>query len=87
MLSGLLESEKKNPKEFLKSVNELMEKQKTDPSADISPEKWVEYFKSLMNIEYPNNFSDSLNNDNYIEGLDNTVLNGDFSPEEVLKGA
>ena len=87
MLSGLLESEKKNPKEFWKSVNELMEKQKTDPSADISPEKWVEYFKSLMNIEYPNNFSDSLNNDNYIEDLDNTILNGDISPEEVLKGA
>ena len=35
MLSGLLESEKKNPKEFWNSVNELMEKQKSDPSADI----------------------------------------------------
>ena len=45
MLSGLLESEKKNPKEFWNSVNELMEKQKSDPSADISPEKWVDYFK------------------------------------------
>ena len=87
MLSGLLESEKKNPKEFWKSVNELMEKQKSDPSADISPDKWVEYFKSLMNIEYPNNFSDSLSDDNYIESLDNTVLNGDISREEVLKGA
>ena len=86
MLSGLLESEKKNPKEFWKSVNELMEKQKSDPSADISSEKWVDYFKSLMNIDYSDNFTGSSNEDYFKEGLDNTILNGDISSEEVLKG-
>ena len=86
MLSGLLESEKKNPKEFWNSVNELMEKQKSDPSADISPEKWVDYFKSLMNIDYSDNFTGSSNEDYFKEGLDNTFLNGDISSEEVLKG-
>ena len=87
MLSGLLESEKKNPKEFWNTVNELMEKQKIDPSADISPENWVEYFKSLMNIEYSDNFTVSSNEEYFIEGLNNTLLNEDISPEEVLKGA
>ena len=86
MLSGLLESEKKNPKEFWNSVNELMEKQKSDPSADITPEKWVDYFKSLMNIDYSDNFTGSSNEDYFKEGLDNTILNGDISSEEVLKG-
>ena len=62
MLRGLLESEKKNSKEFWNSVNKLMERQKSDPSADISPEKWLDYFKSLMNIDYSANFTSSSNN-------------------------
>ena len=61
MLSSLLESEKRNPKEFGNCVNELMEKQKTDPSVEISSEKWVEHFKSIMNIEYSDNFNGSSN--------------------------
>ena len=39
MLSRLLESEKRNLKEFWNCVNELIEKQTTDPSVKISPEK------------------------------------------------
>ena len=61
-----------------------MEKQKTDPSAEISSEKWVEHFKFIMNIEYSDNFYGSSNEEYFIEGLDNTILNGDISPEEVL---
>ena len=86
MLSSLLESEKRIHKEFWNCVNELMEKQKTDPSAEISSGKWVEHFKSIMNIEYSDNFSGSSNEDYFTEGLDNTILNGDISPEEILNG-
>ena len=85
MLSSLLESEKRNPKKFWNCVNELMEKQKTDPSTETSSEKCVEHFKSIMNIEYSDNFNGSSNEEYFIEGLDNTILNGDISPQEVLK--
>ena len=47
MFSSLLESEKRNPKVFWNCVNELMEKQTTDPSTEISSEKWVERFKVI----------------------------------------
>ena len=57
---------------------------KKDPSAEISSEKWVEHFKSIMNTEYSDNFNGSSNEEYFIEGLDNTILNGDISPEEVL---
>ena len=85
MLSSLLESERRNPKEFWNCVNKLTEKQKTDPSAEISSEKRVEHFKSIMNIEYSDNFTGSSNEEYFIESLDNTILNGDIFPEEVLK--
>ena len=37
-----------------------------------------------MNIEYSDNFNGSSNEEYFIEGLDNTILNGGISPEEVL---
>ena len=37
-----------------------------------------------MNIEYSDNFNGSSNEEYFIEGLDNTILNGDISLEEVL---
>ena len=51
-----------------------MEKQKSDPSSDISPEKWVDNSKFLMNIDYSDNFTVSSNEDYFREGLDNTIL-------------
>ena len=39
-----------------------------------------------MNIEYSDNFSGSSNEEYFMEGLDNTLLNGGISPEEVLNG-
>ena len=53
-------SEKRNPKEFWSCVNDLMEKQKADPSADIESSIWTNYFKSLMNIDYPNDLNGSM---------------------------
>ena len=84
MLSDLLESEKRNPKEFWNCVNKLIEKQKE--TSQISSEKWVDHFKPIMNIEYSDNFSGSSNEEYFRKGLDNTLLNGDISPEEVLNG-
>ena len=88
LLSGLMESEKRNPKEFWNCVNDLMEKQKVDPSADISSSTWTEYFKSLMNIDYTNNFDEQALPE-YIRFafIDNSVLNRDISVDEVLKAA
>ena len=86
MLSRLLESEKRNLKEFWNCVNKLLEKQTTYPSVEISPEKLVELFKSITNIIYLDNFSGSSNDEYFMEGLDNTILNGDISPEQVLNG-
>ena len=37
-----------------------------------------------MNIEYSDKFYGSSNEAYFIEGLDNTILNGDISPEEVV---
>ena len=51
-------SEKRNPKEFWSCMNDLTEKQKADPSADIESSIWTNCFKSLMNIDYPNHFND-----------------------------
>ena len=39
-----------------------------------------------MNIDYSDNFTGSSNEEYFREGLDNTILNGDISSEEVLKG-
>ena len=81
-----MESEKKNPKEFWSCVNDLMEKQKADPSADIESSIWTNYFKSLMNIDYPNNLNGRMLYDHDSYGsLDNSILNRDISAEEVLK--
>ena len=33
------------------------EKNKSDPSQHVSPENWIEHFKSLLNMVYTNNFS------------------------------
>ena len=37
-----------------------------------------------MNIEYSDNVYGSSNEEYFIGGLDNTILNGDISPEEVV---
>ena len=49
-------SMKRNPKELWSCVNDLMEKQKGNPSADTGSSVWTNYFKSLTNIDYPNKF-------------------------------
>ena len=86
LLNGLMESDKRNPKEFWSCVNDLMEKQKADPSADIESSIWTNYFKSLMNIDYPNDLSGRMLYDHDSYGsLDNSILNRDISAEEVLK--
>ena len=40
-----------------------------------------------MNIEYSDNFTVSSKEEYFIEGLNNSLLNVDISPEDVLKGA
>ena len=70
-----MESEKRNPKEFWSCVNDLMEKQKADPSADIESSIWTNYFKSLMNIDCPNDLSGRML---YDHDSDNSILNRDL---------
>ena len=77
-----MESEKRNPKEFWSFVNDLMEKQKADPSADVESSIWTNYFKSLMNIDCPSNLNDRVLYDHDSYGsLDNSILNMDIYAE------
>ena len=43
--------------EFWIIVNLLKEKKCEDPSQNISPQEWYDYFNTLMNLKYDNNFN------------------------------
>jgi hypothetical protein len=57
LLQNLIESSDNNPTEFWKIVNLLKEKNCEDPSQNISPQGWHDYFNTLMNLKYDNNFN------------------------------
>ncbi|MCU7800554.1 MAG: reverse transcriptase family protein [gamma proteobacterium symbiont of Lucinoma myriamae] len=84
LLNDLMENEKKNPKEFWCTVNDLMNKHKKDPSLDISSDKWKDYFKSLLNMDYTNNFQQTEGNFNFAN-LDNSILSQNITSEEISK--
>ena len=56
LLGNLIENEKKNPKDFWKTVNTLLKSNKGDTSKDMSPDTWIQHFKSLLNMNYADNF-------------------------------
>jgi hypothetical protein len=54
-----------------------------DPSSNILPNEWFDYFKKLMNIDYNNNFND--NNFSFDDSQNcNTELNCSIAAEEVV---
>ena len=76
--------EEKQPSEFWKSINQLKDKNKTDPSSNISYQEWYDYFKNLMNINYVNNYKDGDVGNMPFSG-NSSILNSDITTEEVLK--
>ena len=56
LLENLKENEKKNLKDFWNTVNNLLKNNKSDPSRDVSPDTWIQHFKSLLNMEYTDKF-------------------------------
>lgn len=88
LMKKILESENNNPSEFWKSVNQLKCKVQEDPSANISPNEWVDYFKKLINIKHVNKYKDMdeyLGNSKNSKTFNTEILNADISTEEVLK--
>ena len=83
LLQNLIESSDNNPTEFWKIVNLLREKKCEDPSQNISPKEWYDYFNTLMNLKYDNNFNDT-NICKYVDSSSNE-LNADITAEEVIK--
>ena len=82
-----LESEDKKPSEVWKSVSQLKEKVSNDPSCNISPNEWLNYFKQLMNIEHINKYE---NADMYLSHDKNQnikILNSEVTTEKVQKAA
>lgn len=83
LMKNILDSEERNPAEFWAKINQLKNQAKEDPSTNISPTEWVNYFTELMNIKHVNNFS---NIEAFIDNNYNSeILNMDVSTEEVLK--
>jgi len=61
----------------------LKKRDNKDPSSNILPNEWFEYFKKLMNIDYNNNFND--NNFSFDDSQNcNTELNCSITAEEVV---
>ena len=83
LLGNLIENEKKNPKDFWNTVTTLLKSNKGDTSEDVSPDTWIQHFKSLLNMNYADNFprNDIFN----CFGLNNTILNGSISADEIRK--
>ena len=80
VLNDLLENEKKNPKDFWSTVNNLISKHKSDPSEDIAPDSWINPFKSLFNMDYRNNFDQDERNTE-LQHLNNGILNKKITVE------
>ena len=74
---------KKNPKYFWDTVNTLLKSNKGDTSEDVSPDTWIQHSKSLLNMNYADNFprNDIFN----CFDLNNTLLNGSISADEIRK--
>ena len=82
-----LESEDKNPSEFWKSVSQLKEKVSNDPSCNVSPNEWMNYFKQLVNIEHINKYKNAdmyLSHDN---NINIKILNSNVTTAEIQKAA
>ena len=83
MVNKILESGNNNANEFWQTVKSINKKDVKDPSSNILPKEWFEYFKNLMNTSYDNNNNDdSVNND--FQMCCNSVLNDSIEAEEVL---
>ena len=83
LLSTLMENEKKNPKGFWNTVKTLLKSNKGDTSQDVSPDTWIQHFKSLLNMDYADNFP--RNDIFYCFGLNNSPLNGSITVDEIRK--
>ena len=61
----------------------MKKKKCEDPSKNISPQEWYDYFNTLMNPKYDNNF----NVTNICKYVDSNLdeLNADITAEEVIK--
>ena len=68
-------------------MSKVKEKVSNDPSCNISPNDWMNYFKQVMNIEHINKYE---NADMYISHHKNQnikILNSKVTTEEVQKAA
>ena len=56
LLGNLIENEKNNPKDFWNTVNTLLKSNKGYTTQDVYPDTGIQYFKSLLNMDYADNF-------------------------------
>lgn len=82
MVSKLFESTSTSD-DFWKTVKDLRKKNLNDPSSNVQPKEWFEYFKNLMNTEYTKNFDD-ICVDNKFMNYCTKNLNIRITEEEVL---
>ncbi|CAG2190183.1 unnamed protein product [Mytilus edulis] len=80
-------SEDKNPSQFWKSVNQLKEKASNDPSCNISPKEWLNYFNKLMNIDHINSYENEDTHTSSYKNQNIEILNSEVTTEEVQKAA
>ena len=82
-MGNLIDNEKKHPEDFWNTVNTLLKSNKGNTTQDVSPDTWIQHFKSLLNMDYADNFP---RNDIYnCLGLNNTPLNCSISVAEIRK--
>ena len=70
---------------YMKIATSIIIKQsnKGDTSQDVSLDTWIQHFKSLLNMDYADNF---LRNDIFnCFGLNNSPLNGSITIDEIRK--
>jgi hypothetical protein len=83
MLKQIVDSNENSPNEFWRNIKKLKKENYKDPSSNIQPKEWFDYFNNLMNGDYDKKtLSEKLAFVNLKE-CSNAILNNTITAEEV----
>ena len=83
MLKQIVDSNENSPDEFWRNIKKLKKENYKDPSSNIQPKEWFDYFNKLMNGDYDKKtLSEKLAFVNLKE-CSNAILNNTITAEEV----
>ena len=86
LLNKIVDSSEKNPEEFWKTLKTLKNKVEKDPSSNIMPSEWFDYFKNLMNVTHDNNFDNQSSSPcTAFQDSNSELLNCNINADEVVR--